>query len=175
MIKPIPNFPGYFADIQGNIWTGLKIGRRTRTNIGVPIRKLKPGVDAYGYLIVRLYYKKKPRTRTVHQLILETFIGPRPKGMECCHEKGIKTDNRLKKLRWDTRSNNAKDRFKHGTMPDQRGEKNNNVKLNNEMVKDIKCLLENTNMKQWEIAEIFDVTRAVISCIKTGRTWSHIK
>jgi predicted XRE-type DNA-binding protein len=174
MIKPIPNFPGYFADTDGNIWTGIKIGRRTRTNTGAPIRKLKPGLDNYGYLIVRLYYEKKPRTRTVHQLILETFIGPRPSGMECCHKKGIKLDNRLSQLRWDTRSNNAKDRFKHGTMPNQKGEKNNHATLNSSQVIEIKRLLKEKQLNQREISEMFNVTQATISCIKTGKTWTHI-
>lgn len=49
----------------------------------------------------------------VHALVLETFVGPRPDGMECCHWKPAPDggyDNRLMNLRWDTRSANAYDR-----------------------------------------------------------------
>jgi hypothetical protein len=51
----------------------------------------------------------------VHQLVLEAFVGPRPRGMESCHNNGNQTDNRLVNLRWDTKSENNLDRVRHGT------------------------------------------------------------
>jgi hypothetical protein len=53
-------------------------------------------------------------TRKVHRLVLETFVGPCPDGMECCHNNGDPADNRLENLRWDTLSSNAYDRVEHG-------------------------------------------------------------
>jgi hypothetical protein len=41
------------------------------------------------------------------------FVGPCPKGKEVCHGNEIKTDATLKNLRYDTRSNNMKDYFRH--------------------------------------------------------------
>lgn len=56
-----------------------------------------------------------------HTLVLLAFVGPRPEGMECCHGNGIRHDNRLENLRWDTHQGNMADRLRHGT--DSRGER----------------------------------------------------
>jgi HNH endonuclease len=37
----------------------------------------------------------------VHTLVLETFIGPRSDGLECCHFDGVKENCRMDNLRWD--------------------------------------------------------------------------
>jgi len=50
----------------------------------------------------------KNRRYEVHRLVLETFSGPCPEGMECMHLNGIADDNRVENLRWGTRSENAK-------------------------------------------------------------------
>ena len=53
--------------------------------------------------------------RYIHQLVLEAFVGPRPKGLVACHNDGNSTNNRIENLRWDTPSSNMHDRVKHGT------------------------------------------------------------
>lgn len=55
-------------------------------------------------------------TRYVHALVLEAFVGPCPDGMECCHNDGDATNNKLTNLRWDTPKANSEDARKHGTM-----------------------------------------------------------
>ncbi|WP_369698778.1 NUMOD4 motif-containing HNH endonuclease [Microbacterium terrisoli] len=45
----------------------------------------------------------------VHRLVLSTFVGPCPLGMEACHGNGNRQDNRLANLRWDTPSENNRD------------------------------------------------------------------
>lgn len=59
----------------------------------------------------------KPATKNVHQLVAEAFLGPRPEGMEVCHNNGDHHDNRLDNIRYDTHSNNQRDQAKHGTNP----------------------------------------------------------
>lgn len=51
----------------------------------------------------------------VHRLIMLAFVGPRPEGMETCHNNGDPTDNRLENLRYDTTSANHLDMQRHGT------------------------------------------------------------
>ena len=53
-------------------------------------------------------------TKYIHRLVLEAFVGPCPEGMETCHNNGVRTDNRLENLRWDTSSANNDDIVKHG-------------------------------------------------------------
>lgn len=103
-MKPIPNFIDYFATLDGQIWSSLQGGRW-----------LSFGNNGHGYATVGLWKDEKRYTMTVHRLILETFVGPRPDGMEACHYNGVRTDNRLENLRWDTPSNNQKDRLQYGT------------------------------------------------------------
>jgi hypothetical protein len=58
-------------------------------------------------------------TKSVHHLVIEAFLGPRPDGMDACHNNGQSHDNRLENLRWDTPINNAADRRAHGTQRNQ--------------------------------------------------------
>lgn len=52
--------------------------------------------------------------KLVYHLVLTAFRGPRPPGMDGCHNNGIETDNRLVNLRWDTHEANMQDMSRHG-------------------------------------------------------------
>ena len=166
-MKPIPNFPGYYATKDGRIWSGSKkYGHHT----GKFLKSTKDGVGRFRVILCNggVCY-----TRMIHRLILETFVEPRPAGMECCHNDGDPGNNKLSNLRWDTRSNNHKDAFRHGTINYQ-GENSLTAKLNNIQVRVIKHLLQSSTLFQREIAEIFGVNYRTISEIKLGTTWKHI-
>jgi hypothetical protein len=74
----------------------------------------KPYLQADGYLVYCLMGHK---TRKVHQLVLEAFVGPKPEGGVCRHLDGNRTNNHITNLRWGTRSENSKDRWDHGRGP----------------------------------------------------------
>lgn len=109
--KPIPNHPGYSASSLGRIRSEARVITRG-SGIQQPIREriLKPGINK-GKLFVSFSGRT---TRYVHQLVLEAFVGPRPPGMECCHNNGNGLDNRPENLRWDTSSSNKLDLTRHG-------------------------------------------------------------
>lgn len=169
--KEIPDFPGYYATPSGDIWSGPK---KTRKGF----RKLRPGYVKSGHGLVRLCIAGICHARWIHRIILHTFIGECPKGMECCHNNGMPADNRLKNLRWDTRSSNAKDAFKHGTRnslpPRYAGEKHPRAKLTRVEVEDIKQLLSEKKLTQKEIGLRFGVARTTITGIHSGQRWSWI-
>ena len=50
----------------------------------------------------------------VHQIILKTFVGDPPEGMEVLHKNGDPTDNRLENLRYGTRRENIRDVYLQG-------------------------------------------------------------
>lgn len=52
--------------------------------------------------------------RSVHSLVLETFVGPCPVGMEALHDNDVRDDNRLSNLSWGTRSQNVLDSVRNG-------------------------------------------------------------
>jgi hypothetical protein len=73
---------------------------------------LTPGRNTkQGHLSVAI---GKGRSRQVHALVLEAFVGPRPLGSECLHNNGDAGDNRLCNLRYGTRAENNRDISKHG-------------------------------------------------------------
>lgn len=68
------------------------------------------------YLRVSLGGADKPVYRSVHVLVLEAFVGPRPTpNHDACHGDGDPLNNRLENLRWATKSENQRDRVRHGT------------------------------------------------------------
>lgn len=92
--SPIPGFPGYEITDDGRVWS-VKTGAF-----------LKSFVNKHGYRLVALYHGGKRHIRKVHRLVLEAFVGPCPEGVECCHNNGDPSDNRLENLRWDTHAAN---------------------------------------------------------------------
>lgn len=135
----------------------------------VPERIRSPSINKGGYSIIQLWKDNLVVYCLVSRLVLETFIGPCPNDMECCHNDGDPSNNRLENLRWDTRSGNMSDRITHGTH--NRGDRHPMAKLNEDQVKSI---IARSNESSKTLAEEFGVTRDCINCIKRGACWKHI-
>ena len=76
---------------------------------------LKGGIDLSGYKIVSLRdSNKKQSTKTVHRLVAIAFI-TNTQNKKCVnHINGIKTDNNLINLEWNTYAENMNHSFKNG-------------------------------------------------------------
>lgn len=70
-----------------------------------------------GYWTVGFYVEGKRKGMSVHVLVAEAFLCPRPPGLQCCHKNGNGLDNRPVNLRWGTASENILDSVRHGTHP----------------------------------------------------------
>lgn len=125
-----------------------------------------------GYHRIKLCKNGIEKHFQVHRLVLETFVGPCPEGMEGCHNDGIPTHNRLENLRWDTKKNNQADRKLHGT--DTTGEENGFSKLKNSQVWFIKKMLFH-GISYTKLSKMFGVGRSAIGSINSNKTWNHIK
>lgn len=163
-MKPIPNFPDYQITRNGRVWSNFR--RRWL--------RLKLNSDSY-YILTARKDNRRVYLR-VHRLVLETYVGPCPKGMECRHLNGIRTDNRLENLRWGTRSENIQDSKQHGTYNGggQLGEKNKNAKLTKDKVRVIRYLRNVAKFSLKDIAWQFDVSVSAISEICSGRNWGWL-
>lgn len=136
------------------------------------IRLLKACIGRSGYPHVILCKDGKTKTIPVHKLVLEAFKGKMPKGCEARHMDGTKTNNRADNLEWGTRSQNSRDKFRHGT--DIRGKRNPNVKLTKKEVVLIKAYLKR-GYTCASIGRMFGVNKSTILDIKNGHSWSWVE
>lgn len=162
-IKTIPDFPNYSITDSGEVWSAN-------------YKKYLLFDVVHGYYQVSLCKNGKIYKRTVHRLVLETFVGECPKEMEACHNNGIRADNRLKNLRWDTKKNNHKDAIRHGTHTclTQKGENHSQAKLIEQDVRMIVYMYRTGEFLQKEIAEIYKIHQVHVSDIINKKTWKHI-
>jgi hypothetical protein len=164
--KPVIGYKGlYEVSSLGQVRSLHRIlcdGRRWRGRV------LTHATQRNGYCQVNLLHNGVQSKRTVHRLVLEAFVGPCPEGMEACHNDGIRDNNHLSNLRWDTKKSNQADRIKHGT--DCRGERHGRTSLCNLDV----WLIRNIHCQQYKLAEFFGVSRSRISEIRSRKTWTHV-
>jgi hypothetical protein len=82
----------------------------------MPERIMRPALTRQTYYTLQLSKDGTSKTFILHRLVLREFVGECPDGMECCHNNGDSTDNRLVNLRWDTPAANIADQFTHRTQ-----------------------------------------------------------
>jgi len=139
-------------------------------------KPLKTYLTKKGYLKARVATGKKEQLSSffVHRAVAEAFI-PNPENKpQVNHINGIKTDNRVENLEWVT----SKENIVHGhknLLYNFMGENNNQSKLKETDVKEIKKLLQNPKIKGVNIAAKYNVSKYLISSIKTEKAWKHIK
>lgn len=133
---------------------------------------LKPCSNTRGYLAVTLSKNSKHKMFRVNRLIAQHFL-PNPENKpEVNHINGIKTDNRVENLEFCTRSNNMKHAFNTGLKISVKGEKHGQSKLTDAQILEIRAL--KGKLFQREIAEIYGVSKTLISNVHSRKTWKHI-
>jgi hypothetical protein len=122
-----------------------------------------------GYANVNFRDSGRHKSYYVHWLVLTTFVGPKPDGYEACHWNGIRTDNRLANLRWDTQEANMQDRRRHGmNLP---GERNHNAILTEAAVREIR---NSGKAEVLDLASRFGVSHSCIVSVRRRGSWKHI-
>lgn len=172
--KTCPSDPHYEVSDEGEV---RSIDRMIERN-GKPARVqgvlLKLRKHSNGYRGVSLRY----RQAMVHSLVMEAFVGPRPKGMDINHKNGDKADNRLENLEYCSRSQNMAHAVRTGLMPPpplRRGTDNDHLcRLNEEKVRHI---------RQWhaegggttQIARHYDVGLSTVWNIVKRKSWAWLE
>ena len=67
-----------------------------------------------GHVLVSLCRDGMEQSISLHSLVLEAFVGPRPDGMFGLHWDDDPTNNCLDNLRWGTPTDNAQDSIRNG-------------------------------------------------------------
>lgn len=126
-------------------------------------------VNERGYLHACLCKGGIKKTKRIHVLVLEAFVGPRIAGMHACHNDGNPQNNRLENLRWDTIRGNFADKRKHGTW--QGGDNNAWHILTEAQALEI---LRSTESGA-ALAKRFGVSQSAVWRIRRGRNWKHLR
>lgn len=166
------------------VWTGIRgywvsdEGRVARRNGG---REwiLRPGKNSRGYMMVQINLegtRGSRKARTVHSLVLEAFVGPRPTPRhQGNHKDGDRANNGLRNLEWVTPSENVRHAIDilGRKWWIARGEKSGRAKLTEGSIQEIRALLAAGEQKAG-IARGYGVKPEAIRAIETGETWGWL-
>ena len=160
--RPVVGYESdYLVSDQGNVWSFRNQ------------RCLKQRWLDGRYLAVNLNVNKVQKTKKVHHLVAEAFIGPRPDGLLCLHRDDDRTNNTPANLYWGDSRQNQADCTRNGTRPSRQGVLNTQARLSVADVQEIKRLLA-AGWSQPQIAKRFGVTSPMICRINTGKAWAHV-
>jgi len=167
--KDIAGYEGLYAvSDAGRIKSLPRTIRVNHYNRTLPERVLRPLPHTGGYARYMLWKSGAAHQTYGHKLVLEAFVGPRPTGLQACHNNGDRTDNRLCNLRWDTPSANQADREAHGTG--RVGRRFSQIKKTPAMIARIRKLGE--RMSKTEVARQVGLSRTTVADVINGRTHS---
>jgi len=163
-------YPGYRVGTDGSVWSWkCKDGTRVKR-----WKQLKPWTARGGYLITRFTVDGVQHYRSVHAVILEAFVGPRPVGCEGCHNNNDPADNRLENLRWDTPKNNCVDRAANGFINKVlRGESHPRATLTWDQVREIRRIRQEEGKTLQAIATLFATSKRTVLDIVHNRIWKE--
>lgn len=146
--RSIPSNPKYLVSDDGQV---------RHVNSARP-RKLSKAPN--GYFFVGFWQDRKLRVRTVHSLVAEAFIGPRPEGADTRHLDGDRANNHVENIAYGTKRENMADRERHGRT--RRGQDNGNARLSNADVDMIRLVYAKRLFSQDQLAVMFGTSQAQV-------------
>lgn len=174
--KDVPGWEGYY---QVSNWGGVKslprfVPRKSKSGKYFPMKvngrimNLTPlGDREKDYLFVGFKRGNKGYNELVHRLVLQTFVSPAPEKMECSHWDGDPTNNRVENLRWATKSENEKDKARHGTQMACVS----HPKLTMKQAREIRKFYAEGKGSTYVLAETYSVSSPCIQQILRGETY----
>lgn len=175
---PIDGYPGYILGDDGTVWSlwwkpgyggGHVITETPR------LRKYKwpvPGAKIKRYPQVALAKEGKNYWHSVHTLVLETFVGPKPSPeMQSRHLDGDRFNFDASNLVWGTTTENQADKERHGTC--QRGSKHGRAKLDEAKVLALRARRA-AGERFRDLAEAFGISESIAQKICWRQLWRHV-
>jgi hypothetical protein len=163
----------YFRPIPGNRDGNALVdrdGRVWKVSTGYVLRSKRSDIKS-PYYNVGIMVNGKTKSFLVHQLVLEAFVGPRPKGYHACHNDGNPHNNRVDNLRWDTVWANMKDRTDQGGT--LMGSAHGSAKLVESDISEI-LRLYREGVRVSVIARKYPLAPRSVWKIVKGETWKHV-
>ncbi len=155
-MKTYPHNNNYAITKDGLVWS--KINKRF----------LNPANNGNGYL--RTYLGRGLR-KYVHELVLETYVGNKPKGTLARHVDGNQQNNNVSNLVWGTQQENMDDMKKHCI---EKGKRAGNSKITPDDVLTIRQMC-NAGIPQKIISNLYNVWQSCISKINLRISWAWVQ
>jgi hypothetical protein len=137
---------------------------------------LKGVPDKDGYLKVNLKCKQIGKSSIVHRLVAIAFI-PNPENKpHVNHKDGIKNNNVLSNLEWNTLCENRQHAYDTGLQHSytRQGEKSNFNKLKESEVLEIRSIYKKGVITHKQIAEKYNVSVGAVQAIINRVNWKQI-
>ena len=132
---------------------------------------LKPVLTSKGYLTVNLHKVGKVKTFKIHRLLALSFIDNPDNKPQVNHIDGIKTNNRLNNLEWNTSSENTQHAYNNSLLLPRKGIKHHMSKITEKQVLEIRASKNKTHQ---QLADDFQLSRQTIGKIINRKRWKHI-
>jgi predicted XRE-type DNA-binding protein len=167
--KDVINYEGLYQ--ISNMGRIKSLPRNSRTKIVKDKKILKLKQIKGDYIQVKLCKNSIAKMRIVSRLVAEHFLQKPDYTVVANHINSIRDDNRVENLEWISQSENIRYSYKFGKAS-QKGEKNNNSKITQEIANNIRDYFENNkHLSQNELAKIFGLKREHIKDIINFKTW----
>ena len=164
-MRQIKDYSDYLITLDGKVFSMITM------------KFLKPNNTMTGYLSAQLYDKKGgSRRRLIHRLVAEAYISNPENKEQVNHINGIKSDNCLLNLEWNTSSENNKHAFRtitegkqvHSEITDSHRQMGHNLKeRRKKLVLDLETGIYYSSMQ--EAAEAVNLHFKTLSAMLTGR------
>jgi hypothetical protein len=173
--KPVVGFEGFYEVSNRGRVKSLAREIRAKSRWGkyqffsIRERVLAVTPDKDGYHCVMFSRGGKRSCKKIHRLVLETFDGPPPPGMQCRHLDGNLLNNTPNNLKWGTSAEDWADRFKHDVHA--RGDRMRTAKLSNAKAR----FILRSSLPHKELAKKFGVHHNLIGKVKRREIWKHVQ
>lgn len=166
----------YYVSINGDVYRKLKNKPRlsqleNKNSHFVEfknfwLRKLKPRINHKGYLVLEV----NSVAISVHRLVALTFIPNPEQKPQVNHKDGVKTNNHVSNLEWNTNQENVLHAFRVlGNKASGGRTKGVENKKTSELYDKIQNLLETTYLSKKDIADMFNVSYGIVKRVHSIR------
>ena len=131
--------------------------------------------DRLGYLTVKQQVKLKIKTFKVHRLVAYSFI-TNPENKPCVnHKDGVKFNNLVSNLEWNTYRENSQHAHDTGLVS-RKGSKNSRATTDEATVHKIcQWYQDNPRCGAKEAQSVFEISLKILTKIRCGESWKHVR